>query len=86
MYKKYLPGSGWIAAEVGRQPWIVQGVLKVSDAVTDAGGLVWSLAAIVVVYLILGAITVTVLRRMARRLDVGEDAPAPYGPEPAVVA
>ena len=78
--------TGWMTTELGRQPWIVQGVLKVSDAVTDASGLIWSLSAIVVVYLILGAVTVTVLKRMAGRLEAGEEAPAPYGPGPGVVA
>ena len=31
--------SGWIVTEVGRQPWIVYGVLRVSDAVNPAPGL-----------------------------------------------
>jgi cytochrome d ubiquinol oxidase subunit I len=78
--------TGWMTTELGRQPWIVQGVLRVSDAVTDAGGLVWSLIAITVVYLILGYITVRVLRSMAGRLEAGDEAPAPYGPTPAGVA
>ena len=78
--------TGWMTTELGRQPWIVQGVLRVSDAVTDAGGLVWSLIAITVVYLILGYITVRVLRSMAGRLEAGDEAPAPYGPAPAGVA
>ena len=30
-----LPGQlGWVVAEVGRQPWIVYGVLKTADAVS----------------------------------------------------
>ena len=31
---------GWIVTEVGRQPWIVYGVMRTEDAVTEASG-VW---------------------------------------------
>jgi cytochrome d ubiquinol oxidase subunit I len=72
--------AGWITTEVGRQPWIAYGVLRVRDAVTEATGLVWGLGAIVVVYAILGTFTVLVLKRMARQFERGEDAPAPYAP------
>ena len=30
---------GWIVTEVGRQPWIVYDVMRVSDSVTEAGGI-----------------------------------------------
>ena len=30
---------GWIVTEVGRQPWIVHGVMRTSDAVTQANGI-----------------------------------------------
>jgi len=73
---------GWIATEVGRQPWTVWGVLRTTDAVSTSGGLWWSLAAVIVVY---GGMTVgayVVLRSMARRWRSGEvDLPSPYGPE-----
>lgn len=35
--------AGWVVTEVGRQPWIVQGVLRTSEAVTPMPGLVWPL-------------------------------------------
>jgi cytochrome d ubiquinol oxidase subunit I len=76
--------AGWMTTELGRQPWIVQGVLRVSDAVTNASGIVWSLLAITIIYLGLGLITVVVLRTMAARFDAGEESPTPYGPIPAV--
>ena len=31
--------SGWVVTEVGRQPWIIHGVLKTADAVTPMPGL-----------------------------------------------
>lgn len=30
--------AGWVVTEVGRQPWIVQGVLRTADAVTPMPG------------------------------------------------
>ena len=32
---------GWIVTEVGRQPWIVNGFMRTSDAVTPAQGIWW---------------------------------------------
>jgi cytochrome d ubiquinol oxidase subunit I len=76
--------SGWVTTEVGRQPWIVYGLVRTSDAVTRADGIVVSATAISLTYLALSIITVAVLRRMAKRFAAGDDTPAPYGPDPAV--
>jgi cytochrome bd ubiquinol oxidase subunit I len=57
---------GWIVTEVGRQPWIVYGILRTSDAVSSAPGLRYGLYALVVVYTCLTAASVYVLRRLAR--------------------
>ena len=58
---------GWITTEVGRQPWIVYEVMRVEDAVTAADGLPLAFAGAVIVYLVLAAIVVWLLRRLARR-------------------
>ncbi|PXY22659.1 cytochrome ubiquinol oxidase subunit I [Prauserella muralis] len=58
--------AGWITTEVGRQPWIVWGVLRVEDAVTPVPGLVTGLAVVSAVYVVLTAATWYVLRRLAR--------------------
>jgi cytochrome d ubiquinol oxidase subunit I len=58
--------SGWVVTEVGRQPWIVHKIMRTSDAVTDVPGVGWSLAASVLIYIILTAGTVVVLRHVAR--------------------
>ncbi|HMM37569.1 MAG TPA: cytochrome ubiquinol oxidase subunit I [Desulfovibrio sp.] len=49
--------AGWVVAEVGRQPWIVHGLMRTSDAVSPIGGgqVGFSLAAIIVLYTLLGA-------------------------------
>ena len=61
---------GWIVAEVGRQPWIVYGVLKTSDAVSRSISTVQvagSLAGFTLLYGVLGALDVYLLARFARR-------------------
>ena len=49
--------SGWYTAEVGRQPWVVYGLLRTRDAVTPAlttGDVLVSLAGYMAVYAVLG--------------------------------
>jgi cytochrome d ubiquinol oxidase subunit I len=73
---------GWITTEVGRQPWIAQGVMRIDEAVT-ASDFVWvSLAVLVVVYAAMLAGAALVLRSMSDRWRAGEaiDLPTPYGP------
>jgi Cytochrome bd-type quinol oxidase, subunit 1 len=43
---------GWIVAEVGRQPWVVYGMLRTAQAVSPvpAGAVAWSFATFVVIY------------------------------------
>jgi cytochrome d ubiquinol oxidase subunit I len=47
---------GWVMAEVGRQPWIVYGIMKTSDAVSPIASsqVLVSLIAFILVYGILG--------------------------------
>ena len=84
--------AGWVTTEVGRQPWIVYGLMRVSDAVTGApASFVWTmLATLVVVYALIAYFFIYLLIRLAarwRREDsLGPSAPeegAPYGPRPA---
>ena len=74
--------SGWTTTEVGRQPWIVHGVMRVEDAVTRNGGIWVTFAVIVVVYTLMTTGAVTVLWSMARRWRASGDVelPAPYDP------
>jgi cytochrome d ubiquinol oxidase subunit I len=55
---------GWVAAEVGRQPWIVYGLLRTRDGVSKAVAAEQVLASIIlfgVIYLLLFAVWVVVL-------------------------
>lgn len=74
--------AGWIATEVGRQPWVVNGLLRTTDAASTSSGLWVSLAILVVVYTAMTVGAVVVLRSMARRWREGDalDLPTPYGP------
>ncbi len=73
---------GWIVTEVGRQPWIVQGYMRTSEAVTDAHGIWFSFALMLVLYAAVGTIAIKVLRSMSRRWREGGDDPegTPYSP------
>jgi cytochrome d ubiquinol oxidase subunit I len=60
---------GWIVAEVGRQPWIVYGVMKTSDAVSPVATsqVGTSLVAFILVYGLLGAVGYYLIFRYARK-------------------
>jgi cytochrome d ubiquinol oxidase subunit I len=65
--------AGWITTEVGRQPWIVYGVMRTSQAVTGAKGVPVGYVTLAVVYVALAAAVAWVLRRISRvRLPVSE--------------
>jgi cytochrome d ubiquinol oxidase subunit I len=61
--------AGWAVAEVGRQPWIVHGLMRTKDAVSpvDPSQVVISLAAFVVVYAFLGIIDIYLLAKYAKK-------------------
>lgn len=65
----YLANStGWILAEVGRQPWIVFGLQRVEDAVSPnltVGDVLLSLILFTVIYGVLAAADVYLLRKYA---------------------
>jgi len=66
---------GWATAEIGRQPWIVYGVMRTADGVSPvvpAAQIAISLVLLVAVYVLLGGLWLWLLRR-----ELG------HGPEPA---
>jgi cytochrome d ubiquinol oxidase subunit I len=52
--------AGWMVTELGRQPWIIYGVLRTADAVTPMPGQMWRTGLFAMIYVFL-AIVVTVL-------------------------
>jgi cytochrome d ubiquinol oxidase subunit I len=82
--------AGWLLTESGRQPWVVQGLLKTvnanSPAVSSAD--IWiSLIAFVLAYIVLGAADLTLMLRYSRHGLAQADAEAADTPsDPAVPA
>jgi cytochrome d ubiquinol oxidase subunit I len=77
--------AGWILTEMGRQPWIVQGLLLTSKATSPNVSTTWlgiSLGVFVALYLVLGVVDFVLMRRYAR-----PDRPMPVEelPVPAAV-
>jgi cytochrome bd ubiquinol oxidase subunit I len=66
--------TGWTVTEVGRQPWIIYGVMRTSEAVTPMPGLVVPFITFTVLYIFLAVITVFLLLRQV--------AASPRDPEP----
>jgi cytochrome d ubiquinol oxidase subunit I len=67
---------GWVAAEVGRQPWVVYGLLRTGDAHSDtvaAGEILFSILLFGAIYSVLGALWVVFMVKEAR-----------HGLEPAI--
>jgi cytochrome d ubiquinol oxidase subunit I len=61
---------GWFAAEVGRQPWIVQGLLRTSDALSKsvtANMILASLIMFALIYILLFALFIFLLDQKIRR-------------------
>jgi cytochrome d ubiquinol oxidase subunit I len=70
--------AGWISAEVGRQPYVVYGVLRTADAVSPvpAGSVATSLLFFMVVYaIVFSAGALYILRLMAKGPDTEEPPP-----------
>ena len=59
--------AGWTVTEVGRQPWVVYGVLRTADAVTPMPGLVVPLVMFTLLYIFLGVVTAVLLHRQIVR-------------------
>jgi cytochrome bd ubiquinol oxidase subunit I len=60
--------AGWTVTEVGRQPWIIFGVMRTSDAVSPMPGLQYSFYVITIVYIILSIILFWLMKRQIRSI------------------
>jgi cytochrome d ubiquinol oxidase subunit I len=67
--------AGWTVTEVGRQPWIITGVLRTRDAVTPMPGIALPFALFTLLYIGLAAAVVWLLYRQIVRMP----AAAPHG-------
>lgn len=64
---------GWFLTETGRQPWIVRGYMRVSEAATQAGGILFVTILFGILYFILMFTASYVLLRMFRNKPAYED-------------
>ena len=76
--------AGWMVTELGRQPWIIQGVMRTSEAVTPMPGLIVPFLFFTTLYILLAVAVVWLMRRQIlsspdidERTRVGE--PLPQG-------
>jgi cytochrome d ubiquinol oxidase subunit I len=72
--------AGWVLTEVGRQPWIVQGLMKTAQANSpdvSTTMIAISIAAFASLYLVLGVVDFVLMRRYARV----DPPPIEHGPE-----
>jgi cytochrome d ubiquinol oxidase subunit I len=60
--------AGWTVTEVGRQPWIIYGILKTADSLTPIPGIAYSFYLFTAVYLSLAAIVTFLLYRQILRI------------------
>ncbi len=58
--------AGWVVTEVGRQPWVIYGILRTKDSVTPMPGLVVPFVTFSLVYLVLGIVVILVLRSQVK--------------------
>lgn len=68
--------TGWITAEVGRQPWVVYGLMRTREGVSPiaAGNVIWSLATLGLVYAVIG---VSYFYYVMKTLYLGPDLAGP---------
>lgn len=58
--------AGWIVTEVGRQPWIIYGIMKTAEALTPVPGQVYHLIAFTSLYALIGLSTLWMWSRLVK--------------------
>jgi cytochrome d ubiquinol oxidase subunit I len=67
--------AGWTVTEVGRQPWIIQGVMRTADAVTPMPGIRYTFYLFTAVYLSLSLVVIFMLYRQIKMVPKMYDLP-----------
>jgi len=62
--------SGWMVTELGRQPWVIFGVLRTAQAVTSMPGLIVPFVTFTLLYIFLGVMVVWLLIRQVAHSPV----------------
>jgi cytochrome d ubiquinol oxidase subunit I len=61
--------AGWVVTELGRQPWIIYGVMRTKDAVTPMKGIAIPFTVFTVVYLLLSVMLFLLFRRQVKKTE-----------------
>ncbi|RYG15629.1 MAG: cytochrome ubiquinol oxidase subunit I, partial [Chitinophagaceae bacterium] len=67
--------AGWVVTEVGRQPWIIYGIMRTKDAVTPMPGIAWSFYLFTAIYTSLSVIVIFLLYRQIKMVPILYGAP-----------
>jgi cytochrome d ubiquinol oxidase subunit I len=80
--------AGWVVTETGRQPWIVQGILRTADAVSPVpgGSIATTLALFVLVYGVVFSFGIYYINRLIAKGPEGRDGGTGFGHRPLAVA
>ncbi|WP_221391139.1 cytochrome ubiquinol oxidase subunit I [Dyadobacter sp. NIV53] len=68
--------AGWTVTEVGRQPWIINGIMRTEEAVTPMPGIIYSFYIFSAVYVSLAMIVIFMLYRQIKMVGKLYDLPA----------
>jgi cytochrome bd ubiquinol oxidase subunit I len=68
--------SGWVVTEVGRQPWILHGILRTKDAVTPMPGIQYTFYLFTLIYISLAIVVILLLYRQIKMVPVKYDVEA----------
>ena len=65
--------TGWWLAEIGRQPWVLRGVMRTEAGATTSGSVDTMLILFSILYIILGIGSVVTLHRMFRKNSIEQE-------------
>lgn len=65
--------AGWMVTELGRQPWVIYGIMKTKDAVTPMPGIQFSFFLISLIYTFLSFVVIWLLKRQIKLLHENYD-------------
>lgn len=58
--------AGWMVTELGRQPWVIQGLMRTKDAVTPVDGVPGMFVAFTLLYALLTVTVIVLLRKLTQ--------------------
>jgi len=75
--------AGWMVTEIGRQPWVIHGIMRTKDAVTPMPGLTVPFLVFTALYAVLGVVVIVLMRRHVLASPVEPLEPPVGGPTDA---